>query len=146
MTRHLFILPLLLLTFYSCAPKKEEPKKEPDLSAMFDRVLGNTKFLDAPALKALLDEENEPQLLDVRSKAAYEEGHLAGSINLNAKDDEFSQAIRELDRDRTVYVYGGAAGGSAEASARLAAIGCQVVVLSSDIEGWERAGFEIVKD
>jgi rhodanese-related sulfurtransferase len=44
------------------------------------------------------------QLLDVMSRAAYEESHLPGAIHISLKELDEASAAR-LDRDRPVITY-----------------------------------------
>lgn len=48
-------------------------------------------------------------VLDVRSNNDYKNDHLANAINIDFKSDDFTEKLKQLDRDKTylVYCYGG---------------------------------------
>lgn len=56
-------------------------------------------------------------LIDVRTKAEFEEGHIDGAINKDFKSGEFQEYITTLDKSKPVLVYchaGGRSGKSRE--------------------------------
>lgn len=60
------------------------------------------------------------QVLDVRTKEEYEEGHLAGAKQIDIKKDNFLEiAETALDKSKTIAVYCRSGKRSAEAAKRL---------------------------
>ncbi|MDX9705640.1 MAG: rhodanese-like domain-containing protein [Weeksellaceae bacterium] len=44
-------------------------------------------------------------LLDVRTPEEFAEGHIPNAINLDVNSENFDSKIKELDPDKTYYVY-----------------------------------------
>ena len=81
------------------------------------------------------------QLLDVRTPAEYAEGHIAGAKNIDIYDAGFMHdAEKTLSKNRPVAVYCRSGRRSADAAARLAAIGYKVTNLTGGILAWTAAG------
>ncbi len=56
----------------------------------------------------MLHQDERPSdlvLLDVRTPAEYEQGHLEESVLINIGDPSFREKINELDRNKTYVVY-----------------------------------------
>lgn len=52
-----------------------------------------------------LNETTESLILDVRTNSEYSAGHLENAVLLNLRTSDFSQKIKELDKNKTYYVY-----------------------------------------
>ncbi len=52
-----------------------------------------------------LNETTESQILDVRTNSEYSAGHLEHAVLLSLRASDFSQKIKELDKNKTYYVY-----------------------------------------
>lgn len=88
----------------------------------------------------------EVQLLDVRTPEEYEEGHIAGSRNINVQDSTFALQIEEtVDKKRPVAVYCRSGKRSHFAATLLEKKGYQVVNLEPGILGWMEWNKPIVK-
>lgn len=84
------------------------------------------------------------QLLDVRSQAEYDEGHIAGARLADVKLDGFiEKAATMLDTSRTVAVYCRSGRRSASAAKQLAAHGYKVVNLNGGILAWQSQGMAV---
>ncbi len=55
------------------------------------------------AFKALYDSPNKPLIIDVRAKASYDEGHIAGSESFPEADVD--TRFKELPKDKLVIAY-----------------------------------------
>ncbi len=90
MYRHLFVTVLFLsMASYSIAQNTK----------------ANTiKNIEPNELKSILN-NNNVQLLDVRTPNEYNSGHIKGSVNMNYYDQDFSKQVLSLDKNRPVYVY-----------------------------------------
>lgn len=87
------------------------------------------------------------QLLDVRSQAEYDEGHIAGSRLADVKLDGFiEKASAMLDTSRTVAVYCRSGRRSASAAKQLAAHGYKVVNLQGGILAWQSQGMPVTTE
>lgn len=88
----------------------------------------------------------ESQLLDVRTPAEFQEGHIAHALNLNIHDERFAAEIQKLDKSRPVMVYCAKGGRSANAAEQLKRAGYpEVYDLSGGMEAWRDAGKNTVQ-
>ena len=87
------------------------------------------------------------QVLDVRTKEEFAEGHLAKAILIPWTDKDFAvRAAKELDPRKPVLVYCRGGGRSAEAAAALVKLGfTEVRDLTGGIVAWQQAGKPIGK-
>lgn len=86
------------------------------------------------------------QRLDVRTVAEFSEGHIPGSINLNAMDKNFaSMADSVLQKDKPVAVYCRGGKRSKEAAAILIKQGYKVFDLDKGFNSWKETGKEVAK-
>ena len=86
------------------------------------------------------------QLLDVRTKKEWDEGHLKGATLVIFTEDGFlDKAKATLDTKKAVVVYCRSGGRSAMAAKQLRAAGFTVYDLAGGITAWNAAGKEVVK-
>jgi rhodanese-related sulfurtransferase len=96
--------------------------------------------IDGPELQAMMEDGRPLVILEVRSAAEYEDGHITGATNvpLTNPTDAFEAAVAQLDRrTRTVCV---CAGGfrSAQAADLLIEAGFTAVYnLEGGLRGWD---------
>ena len=93
----------------------------------------------------LLISSQDVTILDVRTRAEYESGHIAGAISIPLS--ELEGRIDELDRDGAIIVYCKSGVRSEEASNVLVNHGFgNVYNLLGGINAWVDAGFPVVSD
>ncbi|MFP4409309.1 MAG: rhodanese-like domain-containing protein [Spirochaetaceae bacterium] len=63
------------------------------------KELDSTSFLEA------LRQEEEPQILDVRTPNEFEEGHIPGAKNFDISHPEFPRWLQRLPRKCPYFVY-----------------------------------------
>lgn len=86
------------------------------------------------------------QLLDVRTRDEFDEGHIAGATLIDVNDSTFvEQAMAVIDKQRPVAVYCRSGRRSARAANLLTNQGCQVTNLVGGVMAWQDAGKELVK-
>lgn len=86
------------------------------------------------------------QVLDVRTKEEYEEGHLAGAKQIDIKKDNFLEiAETALDKSKTIAVYCRSGKRSAEAAKRLSGDGYKVINMKGGILKWKNENKPVVK-
>ena len=86
------------------------------------------------------------QLLDVRSREEYEEGHIAGATLVDVNDSAFvDNAMAVLDAQRPVAVYCRSGRRSARAASLLSSQGLAVTNLEGGVLAWQDAGKALVK-
>ncbi len=113
--------------FYAC-------KKSPEIHSLSTEKFGE------------LITDNNVQLVDVRTAAEYAEGHLPGAININVLDEHFDKVAQQLlTADAPVAVYCKSGRRSKKAAQQLTQSGYQVYDLDKGIQGWEKAGKEIIQ-
>ena len=84
------------------------------------------------------------QLIDVRTPAEYQTGHLAHSVLIDFKGGNFREKMAQLDKHQPVMVYCAAGGRSTATVALLEELGfTEVYELGGGITGWQEAGQEI---
>ncbi|QBA65651.1 rhodanese-like domain-containing protein [Muriicola soli] len=75
-------------------------------------------------------------LLDVRTPEEFEAGHLENAININWFDDDFTEQVAVLEKEKTVYVYCQKGGRSAKARAVLDSLGFKAIDLTGGYGAW----------
>jgi rhodanese-related sulfurtransferase len=86
------------------------------------------------------------QLLDVRSRDEYDEGHIAGAALVDVNDSTFvEQAVAVLDKQRPVAVYCRSGRRSARAASLLTEQGYTVTNLNGGVLAWQDAGKVLIK-
>lgn len=83
-------------------------------------------------------------LVDVRTPAEYEAGHIRGALLLPV--DSLAEHLAEIPKDRPVYVYCQAGARSSRAALLLTKYGyTRINNLQGGIAAWQQAGFEVIK-
>ena len=86
------------------------------------------------------------QLLDVRTRDEFDEGHIAGATLVDVNDSTFvEQAMAVLDKQRPVALYCRSGRRSVRAANLLTAQGFQVTNLAGGVMAWQDAGKSLVK-
>ena len=63
------------------------------------------KNMDSEEATNLLAKNSDIIIIDVRTPAEFDAGHIKGAKNINISDSEFQSQIEKLDRDSTYFVY-----------------------------------------
>lgn len=122
----------LLLAFQSC----KDEKKEATITVItpqevYDAVYGNNENV---------------QLLDVRTLEEFGASHLKNAQNICVTNDDFQEKVKSLNKDKPVYVYCEKGGRSATAAKILSEMGfTEVYDLQGGITNWEEKGLETEK-
>lgn len=86
------------------------------------------------------------QLLDVRTKSEYDEGHIEGALQIDFYSELFTHnASAKLSKEKPVAVYCRSGRRSASAASNLVKLGYEVINLDGGILAWERAKMPIAK-
>jgi rhodanese-related sulfurtransferase len=94
--------------------------------------------------EALREPEPGFVLLDVRSHALYERGHIPGAVSLpHGKIVASKMALYPKDTLFVTYCAGPHCNGAARGAARLAALGYGVKIMAGGITGWLDEGFPL---
>ena len=101
-----------------------------------DSVL-KKQLVSPKEMQELLNNE-EVQLIDVRTPAEYKDGYVADAININFYDVTFAQDVAKLDKSKPVYVYCKRGGRSAKAASKLRTMGfIEVFDMKGGFDAWK---------
>ena len=96
----------------------------------------NFESVDVEQFQTII-QDSTVQCVDVRSESEHQEGHIAGSINIDVLKPNFaSHAERLLNKEQTVAIYCRSGKRSKKAGAILSEMGFQVVELNVGYNGW----------
>jgi rhodanese-related sulfurtransferase len=99
--------------------------------------------LNAAAYKEAIAAKNI-QVLDVRTAAEFNGGHIQNALQANWLDQkEFTDRTQHLDKNLPIYVYCQVGARSASAQAALEARGYTVVNLEGGLSNWKMNGFPV---
>ena len=87
------------------------------------------------------------QIIDIRTPAEFQEGHVKNAKNIDFLSSSFSKEISGLDKDKPVYIYcrsGNRSGKSVKGF--LNAGFTEIYHLEVGIVGWESEGLPVVFD
>lgn len=86
------------------------------------------------------------QILDVRTKKEFDEGHLAEAKQIDIKNEDFMKTAKTvLDKSKTIAVYCRSGKRSANAAKQLSDAGYKVINMKGGILKWENEKKPIVK-
>ena len=96
----------------------------------YDKLRANTNFV----------------ILDVRSAAEFEKGHIPGAVNLDVNGSRFAEKAAALDKSRTYLVNCAVGMRSAKACKKLETMGFKTLYdLAPGFDGWKKAGKPVQK-
>ena len=114
------------------------------INSCFEAKAGSIQIINPDEAATLLDAE-EAVLVDVRSQAAYEAGHIANAINIPVESDDLEDLIAKLDQSEPVMVYCNGGGQSAECAKILEEKGFKKIYdLDGGLSSWQASGRKIV--
>jgi rhodanese-related sulfurtransferase len=95
---------------------------------------------------ATLMNDANAQIVDVRTTAEFNSGHIQGAKLINIMESDFKAQIETLDKTKPVLVYCAVGGRSYRASQIMKAMGSALIYdLKDGIKGWSKDGYEVVK-
>ena len=65
----------------------------------------SAQVLDIANFEKKLNNTPDRILIDVRTSAEYQQGHLANSIMIDIHSQDFTEQVNKLDRSKPVFVY-----------------------------------------
>ena len=105
----------------------------------------NYEDMDVQAFAKLVADTNTV-ILDVRTAAEYNEGHIKGAINIDQFMDDFvALALQQLPKEKTIAVYCRSGRRSAYAASLLAKEGYKPVNLKGGIIAWTKENQPVTK-
>lgn len=85
-------------------------------------------------------------ILDVRSAAEFEKGHVPGAVNLDISSTQFADKAAALDKSKTYLVNCAVGMRSARACKKLESMGfTNLFDLAPGFDGWKKAGKPVQK-
>jgi len=85
-------------------------------------------------------------VLDVRSKAEFEKGHIPRAINIDVNSLKFDESVAKLDTNKTYLVNCAVGMRSARACKKMEGKGFkQLYDLAPGFDGWKKAGKPVEK-
>ena len=115
----------------------------------------NSRAADAPAtvVKRVNVEEYDKLradtnrvILDVRSTAEFEKGHVPGAVNIDISSTQFADKAFALDKSKTYLVNCAVGMRSARACKKLESMGfTNLFDLAPGFDGWKKAGKPVQK-
>ena len=127
--KHFTLLVLSLFLLAGCANSQTQTK-------------ATIEDVDAARFRQLVDAK-KGIVLDVRTPEEVAEGHIANSVNIDFYEDGFEQKIKQLSKDKEIYVYCAAGGRSSDAAKLLQKNGYKVYNLEDGFEDWKKKGYPI---
>jgi phage shock protein E len=88
--------------------------------------------------------KSDEVLLDVRTEAEYQQGHIAGAINFDISSPTIMEDIDNLDNSKTYIVYCRSGGRSQLASMIMKQKGLKAINSNVGILHWNKAGLELI--
>jgi rhodanese-related sulfurtransferase len=113
-----------------------------NLSSIVDRA--KVTFIEAVALKELIEKEKNLLILDVRPENEFKEGHLKDSINMSV--DNIEKDYKKIGLGKKIIIYDNNGLLAFQAAVRLFDLGfVNTLCLSDGLDTWKKNGYEIVK-
>ncbi|MBF8148288.1 rhodanese-like domain-containing protein [Winogradskyella sp. F6397] len=110
-------------------------------TSCLDKVLSNTEvqLVSADEMESILEQE-DVQLIDVRTPKEYEEMHIANSQNIDFMSPTFDEDISKLDKSKPVILYCKSGGRSARCAKKLKDAGFEKIYdLEGGISKWKHS-------
>src|SRR5690554_2898969 len=120
----------IFIVFISCQ-EKVNPASETTQQELLYEVVTADIFADHI-------QDKDVQLIDVRMKSEFEQGHIKGAKHHHVYDKDFKEQLRYLDKEKPVYVYCKSGGRSEEAAMELKEMGFKKIYdLKGGISSWK---------
>lgn len=92
--------------------------------------------VDATRFAEVIEDE-QVQIIDVRTPTEFSEGHIPGAANIDIDGEEFEAKVAQLDKSRPVAVYCRGGRRSKEAAKHMVECGLEVTELTDGILSWQ---------
>lgn len=87
-----------------------------------------------------LRQDKDAQVIDVRTPAEYEAGHVPGAVNIPIGSKDFDEKAKSLDKEKKHLVYCAIGGRSGKATKRMDELGVKDVYdFSGGMRAWKEA-------
>lgn len=134
----------LLLT--NCTKTTEREAAAPPAKSAAPQPAVILEDVDAAAAAKLIEGQQAPIVLDVRTPEEFAAGHIEGAINVDFKGPGFKEELAKLDRDQPYLLHCRSGNRSTSAKPVFTELGFKAIYhLDGGIIAWEEAGLPTVK-
>ena len=138
---------LMALALAACSGDKEDSKNSQP-GGFFETPLlaqgPSIRNVSVAEARALIDSEAAITVLDVRTPAEYEDGHIKGAVNLDAMSEDFAERVAKLKKDEAYLIHCRSGRRSAAALETMRAAGFETVAhMNEGVNGWTQAGLPL---
>lgn len=142
---------LLVLFVTACTDSANQAADQTDAASTVEQPLASFKTerldLTAKDVAAVIDENPDFIVLDIRTAKEYAEGHIENALNLDFYMDNFRTRLAALDREQTYIVHCRSGGRSGKAVPMMEDLGFKKVVhLAGGIKDWEASNLPVITD
>lgn len=128
--RTLFLLQVFLALFLQSCQSQQQPEGRVD-AATFNKQLSLVQ---------------NKVILDVRTPEEYAEGYIDKAVLMNYYDAGFGSSLKQLDKNKTYFVYCAAGGRSHSVMMDMQKAGFKhVIELDGGVDAWKAARLPLVK-
>ena len=98
---------------------------------------GSYKTISSTEAQQMIEENKDALILDVRTAAEYESGHIPNAVNLSNEDIQAGKVDSLKDKSQLIMVYCRSGNRSRQAAQKLAELGYTNVVDFDGIQSWQ---------
>ena len=98
---------------------------------------GSYKTISSTEVQQMIEEHKDALILDVRTAAEYESGHIPNAVNLSNEDIQAGKVDSLKDKSQLIMVYCRSGNRSRQAAQKLAELGYTNVVDFGGIQSWQ---------
>ena len=98
---------------------------------------GSYKTISSTEAQQMIEENKDVLILDVRTAAEYESGHIPNAVNLSNEDIQAGKVDSLKDKSQLIMVYCRSGNRSRQAAQKLAELGYTNVVDFGGIQSWQ---------
>ena len=98
---------------------------------------GSYKTISSTEAQQMIEDNKDALILDVRTAAEYESGHIPNAVNLSNEDIQAGKVDSLKDKSQLIMVYCRSGNRSRQAAQKLAELGYTNVVDFGSIQSWQ---------
>ena len=98
---------------------------------------GSYKTISSKEAQQMIEEHKDALILDVRTAAEYESGHIPNAVNLSNEDIQAGKVDSLKDKSQLIMVYCRSGNRSRQAAQKLAELGYTNVVDFGGLQSWQ---------
>lgn len=101
------------------------------------KTSGSYKTISSKEAQQMIEDNKDALILDVRTAAEYESGHIPNAVNLSNEDIQAGKVDSLKDKSQLIMVYCRSGNRSRQAAQKLAELGYTNVVDFGGIQSWQ---------